>query len=351
MYDQRYREKAHPKYYDIYTSTNENITSLQRATAKCILLLQAYHLSKKVNYKSIEEEPYVSESQSMNPDELESYEVGSRDEKASILSRPPKKKVNESGKIADIKPAPEESPKNDAEKEFDEFEDELNSSMEKDKTIYDLINERVNKKMSIKPPSGFWPLIRYIIHAPLSIPTFFTIPNVTVEERQNFYPLALFMSILWIYVYSFIIVWWTYELSNAWGINFSIIPLLIYPIGISIRDRKKLSDFKEVKHLFAEELPDQEISLAETFSGPIFQITGLVGFTWLVKIIAGGSSISFENSNIQYQAPLLIICIIVKYLSLLVTKFKTNWKLFIFNSSVYGLFTVTALLIDYYNKF
>lgn len=135
---------------------------------------------------------------------------------------------------------------------------------------------------------------------------FISIPDVMVPGKQNFYPLTLFMSIVWIYAYTYVIVWFTYLLSDAWGINRSIIPLIAYPIGISIRDQKKLVDFIAVKKMFIEELPEQEISLAETFSGPIFQITGLVGFTWLIKILFGGESISFENANIQYQAPLLL---------------------------------------------
>jgi Ca2+/Na+ antiporter len=159
------------------------------------------------------------------------------------------------------------------------------------------------------------------------------------------------MSISWIYAYTFIIVWWTFELSKAWGINYSIIPLIVYPIGISIRDRKKISDFIEVNKLFKEELEDQEISLAETFSGPIFQLTGLVGFTWLIQILLSGKTISFENSNIQFQAPLLLICIALKYISVAVCKFRTKKKLFVFNSVVYFLFTLTALVIDYYDSF
>ena len=300
----------------------------------------------------------MSDSESVNPEEFESMDIGSQHEKASMASKHRKLKITESGNISSMgKPKEKakeevkgEGSNNEAEKEFDEFEDDLSSHEGEDKTIYDRINERVNKKVSIACPKGSWDKIIYIFSVPLTWTQFLSIPNVMVVGRENFYPLALFMSIVWIYVYTFIIVWWTYELSNAWGINRSIIPLVGYPIGISIRDRKKIMDFVKVKKMFTEELPDQEISLAETFSGPIFQITGLVGFTWLVKILMSGEKISFDNQNIQYQAPLLLFVIIMKYISIVVAKFRTSKKLFIFNGVTYALFTLSALLIDYYNK-
>jgi Ca2+/Na+ antiporter len=288
----------------------------------------------------------MSESESVNPEEFESIS-----EKASILSKARKLQATESGNIGAIARVREETDsKNEAEKEFDEFEDDITSNEGEEKTIYDKINERVNKKVTIAWPTTTTERIQYVLFAPLTLTQFFTIPNVMVPGRENFYPLTLFMSIVWIYLYTFVIVWWTYELSGAWGISRSIIPLILYPIGISIRDRKKLTDFYLVK-IFAEEMPEQEISLAETFSGPIFQLTGLVGLTWLIKILLGGGSISFENPNIQYQAPLLLFCVIVKYLSVLVSKFKTNRRLFVFNLIMYILFTLFALVIDYYDKF
>jgi Ca2+/Na+ antiporter len=346
--DAQFRERANPKILAIFLESDigAGIIHFRRLASRIILLIQAYNLNKKVQrskkckvdlsklIKFYEEEYCMSESESVNPEELESVDVAS--EKASMLSKARKLQATESGNIGLIgKVKEEDESKNEAEKEFDEFEDDISSHDAEDKTIYDRINERVNKKVSIAWPSTFVEKFQYILFAPLSMAQFFTIPNVMVPGRENFYPLTLFMSIVWIYAYTFIIVWWTYELSLAWGINRSIIPLVLYPIGISIRDRKKLTDFYQVKKMFAEELPDQEISLAETFSGPIFQLTGLVGFTWLVKILLGGS-ISFENANIQYQAPLLLFCVVMKYLSVIIGKFKTNRNLFYFNLSMYG---------------
>lgn len=52
------------------------------------------------------------------------------------------------------------------------------------------------------------------------------------------------------------IVWWTYSVTQAFGLHFSIIPMILYPFGISIRDRKKFVDFKLALKVFKEELQD-----------------------------------------------------------------------------------------------
>ena len=43
--------------------------------------------------------------------------------------------------------------------------------------------------------------------------------------------------------------------------------MFLYPFGISFRDIKKYTDFKEAIKEFKIQIPDQEVSLAEAFQG------------------------------------------------------------------------------------
>ena len=82
--------------------------------------------------------------------------------------------------------------------------------------------------------------------------------------------------------------------------HFSILPMVLYPFGIAMRDVKRLSDMDRVLSSFKAKIPDQKVSLAETFSGPIFQLTGLMGLTWMLYIYITDKSVSFINEGIQY---------------------------------------------------
>ena len=97
------------------------------------------------------------------------------------------------------------------------------------------------------------------------------------------------MSLVWIFTYSYIIVWFTYVITSAYNLHYSILPMILYPFGIALRDYKKFKDMTSAMKQFKEKISDQRLSLAETFSGPIFQITGLMGFTWILYIGAMGA--------------------------------------------------------------
>ena len=67
---------------------------------------------------------------------------------------------------------------------------------------------------------------------------------------EDYYPLTIFLSSLWIFGYAFIIVWFTYDVTVGLGMKFSFIPMFIYPFGVMLRDLKKFSDFEIALEVF-----------------------------------------------------------------------------------------------------
>ena len=190
--------------------------------------------------------------------------------------------------------------------------------------------------------------MKYLALMPLTHTQYFTIPSPLSKRNDNYYPLTLFISILWIWAYAYVIVWFTYDISVAvLGSKFSIIPTFIYPIGVSFRDVKKFKDFEIALQIFKSELPDQEISLAESYSPQIFQMTGCAGISWLLFTMATGKKVIFYNDTIQYQVPILIIIILQKYSALVRNRFKTSNDLFKANCYSYVFFVLVVLVIDF----
>ena len=119
--------------------------------------------------------------------------------------------------------------------------------------------------------------------------------------------------------------------------------MFLYPFGVTFRDLKKFSDFQEVLRVFKTELPDQEVSLAETYSPEIFQMTGLAGIAWLLYSMATADKVKFNNESIQYQLPLLILVVIAKLGILGHNRFKTHRKLF--KANVIAYCVLIAILV------
>jgi hypothetical protein len=58
---------------------------------------------------------------------------------------------------------------------------------------------------------------------------------------------------------------------------------------------------KKVQEKFGgKTLRDQKMSLAETYSSQVYQITGMMGLSWMMYIGGTGKNISFINEVIQY---------------------------------------------------
>jgi len=134
-------------------------------------------------------------------------------------------------------------------------------------TVYEMINRATNKeKYSIAWPNTIKEQIKYLITMPLTHTQAITIPYPG-KGNESYYPLTLTLAIVWIWFYTYLICWFTYSVTVALDIRFGIIPMFLYPFGISFRDIKKYTDFKLATKKLKEDLPDQEILLAEAFQG------------------------------------------------------------------------------------
>lgn len=109
--------------------------------------------------------------------------------------------------------------------------------------IYEIIMQTFYSGQSkIKWPETARKRIVYVLLIPLTHLQWFTIPNPMSGrggERENLYPVSLFMSMLWIWVYTFFIVWFTFDLTVAFNWHFNVLPMVLYPFGIALRDYKK----------------------------------------------------------------------------------------------------------------
>lgn len=165
--------------------------------------------------------------------------------------------------------------------------------------VYEIIMRTVyTSEPSMKLPQNNCQRVLYVLVFPLTSLQYISIPNPMLPNKENFYPLTLVMAIIWVWFYCYLIVWWTYVVTMAYKLHFSILPMVVYPFGIALRDTKKFIDLKACLDKFATKMRDQKLSLAETYSGQVFQITGLMGFAWMMYISLTEKSVSFINEGI-----------------------------------------------------
>jgi len=64
-------------------------------------------------------------------------------------------------------------------------------------------------------------------------------------------------------------------------------------------------------------------------------------------VLVTGQNVQFFNNSIQFQVPILIAVVLVKYVILLYNGFKTKKALFKANVYCYLVFLLVVLLIEY----
>jgi len=76
-------------------------------------------------------------------------------------------------------------------------------------------------------------------------------------------------------------------------------------------------------------------------------MTGLAGTAWLLNNLITGKTVKFRNESIQYQVPILISVVIMKYVILAYNRFKTKKALLKSNIYSFCLFLMVVLVIEY----
>ena len=108
--------------------------------------------------------------------------------------------------------------------------------------IYELINETINKEafsIACPQPCTFGSVLLYFFLMPLTHTQWLTVPSPLSKINSNYYPLTMILSTAWIFGYTYVIVWFTYDMTFALEMPFSIVPMLVYPFCVAIRDFKK----------------------------------------------------------------------------------------------------------------
>ena len=72
--------------------------------------------------------------------------------------------------------------------------------------------------------------VMWALSLPLMIPMWCSIPDPQDKDRERYYPIAFVMSIIWIAIFSYFMVWWATLTGEALGIrsrSIKVIPCLV----------------------------------------------------------------------------------------------------------------------------
>ena len=198
--------------------------------------------------------------------------------------------------------------------EMDTMEDGKVAEAEDDK------KEEEWKDPLIKPlalDDGQWAVISWYITLPFNYISVYTIPNCKKPDKQNMYVPAFLISVVWICLYSYVMVWMITVIGFTLGIPDTVMGLTFIAAGVSVPDA--LGGVSVVKEGHGD------MAVSNAIGSNVFDILMCLGLPWFIKtvIISPGSIVPVQHKGILYSTLTLFTTIVF----LIGTAHANNWKM------------------------
>uniref|UniRef100_A0A3Q1G3E9 Sodium/potassium/calcium exchanger 1 n=1 Tax=Acanthochromis polyacanthus TaxID=80966 RepID=A0A3Q1G3E9_9TELE len=227
--------------------------------------------------------------------------------------------------------------------EEDSDDDSDESSEDEDDEDEDDTDDEEDEKED-EPLSLEWPGTRrkqatYLFLLPIVFPLWLTVPDVRNQKSRKFFVLTFLGSIMWIAVFSYLMVWWAHQVGETIGISEEIMGLTILAAGTSIPDlitsvivaRKGLGD----------------MAVSSSVGSNIFDITVGLPVPWLLySSFHGFAPVAVSSNGLFCAIVLLFLMLLFVIISIATCKWKMNKVLGFTMFLLYFIFLVLSVMLE-----
>ena len=116
-----------------------------------------------------------------------------------------------------------------------------------------------------------------VIKMPLSIPMAITIPPVTKPGWRRYYPLTFIVSMIWMSIFAYCMVWWASIVGEVTGLTQSTLGITFIAAGCSVPDL--------VIACIVARAGQGDVAVSSSFGSNLFDITVGLPLPWLLFTI------------------------------------------------------------------
>ncbi|KAM5291717.1 sodium/potassium/calcium exchanger 1 [Ctenodactylus gundi] len=215
---------------------------------------------------------------------------------------------------------------------------------EEDEDEEDEDDEDEEEDESEEPLSLEWPETRqkqaiYLFLLPIVFPLWLTVPDVRRPESRKFFVITFLGSIIWIAMFSYLMVWWAHQVGETIGISEEIMGLTILAAGTSIPDlitsvivaRKGLGD----------------MAVSSSVGSNIFDITVGLPVPWLLfSLINALQPVPVSSNGLFCAIVLLFLMLLFVISSIASCKWRMNKVLGFTMFLLYFVFLIISVMLE-----
>ena len=139
---------------------------------------------------------------------------------------------------------------------------------------------------------------KWAIMCPIKILLHFTIPDCRNPRLARWYPLTFTMTIVWLCLFTYLMVWMVTIIGFTFGIPDSVMGITFLAAGSSVPDA--LSSVLVVR----QGLVDMGVS--NTFGSNVFDLLVGLALPWFLKTLISGEAVHINSNGLMYDAVLLL---------------------------------------------
>uniref|UniRef100_A0A3P9D8B8 Sodium/potassium/calcium exchanger 1 n=1 Tax=Maylandia zebra TaxID=106582 RepID=A0A3P9D8B8_9CICH len=228
-----------------------------------------------------------------------------------------------------------ESDEEDSDDESDESSEDEDDDEDKDEEE----EEKDDEPLSLEWPDTRRKQATYLFLLPIVFPLWLTVPDVRNPKSRKFFVVTFLGSILWIAIFSYLMVWWAHQVGETIGISEEIMGLTMLAAGTSIPDlitsvivaRKGLGD----------------MAVSSSVGSNIFDITVGLPVPWLLySAIHSFGPVAVSSNGLFCAIVLLFLMLLFVIISIASCNWKMNKVLGFTMFLLYFIFLVLSVMLE-----
>eukprot|EP01059_Diplonema_ambulator_P003005 TRINITY_DN12660_c0_g3_i1.p1 TRINITY_DN12660_c0_g3~~TRINITY_DN12660_c0_g3_i1.p1 ORF type:complete len:540 (+),score=153.03 TRINITY_DN12660_c0_g3_i1:30-1622(+) len=183
-------------------------------------------------------------------------------------------------------------------------------------------------------------MVKWFALFPVNICLWLTVPNCAREEKKKFFVLAFVLSIVWIAMYSYLMVWWAEVLGRALTIPIEVMGYTLLAAGTSVPDL--------ITSVIVARLGRGDMAVSSSIGSNIFDITFGLPVPWLLRsAMSSGKAVHVESTSLLSSVGMLIVMLFSVIISIAGFGWRLDKRLGIICFVLYLLFVTMSLLLEY----
>ncbi|XP_023229789.1 sodium/potassium/calcium exchanger Nckx30C-like isoform X3 [Centruroides sculpturatus] len=180
--------------------------------------------------------------------------------------------------------------------------------------------------------------INYILVAPIVFPLWITLPDVRRPEKRKWFPWGFLGSIMWIAIFSYLMVWWATLVGETINIPNEVMGLTFLAAGTSIPDL--------ITSVLVARKGFGDMAVSSSVGSNIFDIAVGLPLPWLLACLISGS-VHVSSVGMACSIFLLFMMLIFVIVSIALFKWKMNVGLAVVMFLLYFVFIAVSLMLEY----